>query len=1170
MKTIYKKQYHVLEDEFIKVPHDEYNNLIILKDLGAKERIISIINEIQSIFNINNLLSFNTTHGGYIPLKCHDRFNHTTIISDEMHYNNIQKNISEHCNQNNNISVKSYIDIEPLDNFIRCNYNNNLIIYSENENINNLNIYINLNPFILVEQNTSNELLKYSYNKYHLKNSNLVIYVPDNYLNLFNNEFKYYIEKDHTGKNILNYDNLINLCIMVKNAGPQFEDMLKKNMHLIDRWTILDTGSTDFTVDIIKRTLVGNKKGQLYQEPFINFKDSRNRLLELAGETCKYTLMLDDTYIIEGKLREFLNTVRGDQFSDSFTLYIKSDDVEYGSNRVLITDRKLKYIHKIHEVITPKNNINVVIPMSAAYILDGRFDYMEKRTMDRKKLDLKLLQEEIDEDPENPRSYYYMGQTYNLLEEYQLAFDYFLKRMNCKREGFIQEKIDAVFEAARIANFKINKPWHECEELYMKAYELDKSRPDSLYFLGIHYFLENDKKVAFDYFKKAFEIGYPIHCQYSLKPTLSYHFLPRYLTQLCYEFGDSQTGEKCALLFLQNNKPEAEYYNVILSWYQIFVNINKLHKNPNNTFNDISLRNKSNKPYLAFVADGGFSNWSGSSILKNGVGGSETYIIEMARYIQKHGYFQVIVFCRCDNSEVFEDVEYIHIDNYQDFISNKYVHSCIISRYSEYYPAAIEGNVDNIYLVAHDLTFTGNIIPLHRKLKKIFCLSEWHVSYLSNIFPDLKNYMVPFYYGIDFNKFLSNNVTLKQKNKFIYSSFPNRGLLELLQMWPKINNRYPNASLHIFCDLNNEWVNKVAGEKINQIKQLLISYNSLYNIYIHGWVSKQKLAEEWLTSEYWLYPCTFMETFCLTALEAAITKTLPITNNLAALENTVGNRGIIIEGDPSKEEWQNRTLLELFKIMDNPSKKEVLLNNNYNWALNLSWEKQASKLLNEHLLLNKIQYCGMFNWTNDLPTTQDRVLFVDFINQFNLMNQNNSNKQHKILEVGTYAGVSLLHIVALIPNSIGYGLDRWEDYYEESYYGENKKQVDVLSKMNKNNVRNIFEYNTKLFGFENRINALQGDSTQVLLDLIANKDTFDFIYVDGSHKCLDVYNDCVLSWKLLRKGGFMVIDDYHYNVKDTEKLPLEYPLHGVNHFLEKYYNEIKYFNKGYRIFIIKI
>ena len=128
-------------------------------------------------------------------------------------------------------------------------------------------------------------------------------------------------------------------------------------MHLIDRWKILDTGSTDNTVNIINKVLVGNKKGELYQEPFINFKASRNRLLDLAGEECKFTLMLDDTYIVESDLIGFLNEIRGDQVADSFTLYIKSDDVEYGSNRVLKTTGKLRYMYKIHEVVQDKNNI---------------------------------------------------------------------------------------------------------------------------------------------------------------------------------------------------------------------------------------------------------------------------------------------------------------------------------------------------------------------------------------------------------------------------------------------------------------------------------------------------------------------------------------------------------------------------------------------------------------------------------------------------------------------------------------------------------------------------------------------------------------------------------------------------------------------------------------------
>ena len=231
---------------------------------------------------------------------------------------------------------------------------------------------------------------------------------------------------------------------MVKNGGQQFADMLKENMQYIDTWTILDTGSTDNTIDIITQTLVPFKKGSLYQEPFINFRDSRNRLIELAGNACKYLIMLDDTYVLKGNLKTFLNEVRGDQFGNSFTVYIKSDDVEYGSNRILKSICNLRYKYKIHEVIQDNDNINVVVPINICTIHDGRFEYMEKRTMDRKTLDLQLLQEEIDEDPNNPRSYYYMGQTYNLLEKYDLAFNYFMQRADHPVTGFIQEKIDAI------------------------------------------------------------------------------------------------------------------------------------------------------------------------------------------------------------------------------------------------------------------------------------------------------------------------------------------------------------------------------------------------------------------------------------------------------------------------------------------------------------------------------------------------------------------------------------------------------------------------------------------------------------------------------------------------------------------------------------------------------
>ena len=38
--------------------------------------------------------------------------------------------------------------------------------------------------------------------------------------------------------------------------------------------------------------------------------------------------------------------------------------------------------------------------------------------------------------------------------------------------------------------------------------------------------------------KRAFEIGFPIHCQYSLKPTLSFHFLAKFLSKICSFLSD--------------------------------------------------------------------------------------------------------------------------------------------------------------------------------------------------------------------------------------------------------------------------------------------------------------------------------------------------------------------------------------------------------------------------------------------------------------------------------------------------------------------------------------------------------------------------------------------------------------------------------------------------------
>ncbi len=795
-------------------------------------------------------------------------------------------------------------------------------------NVDSVEIRKKMNIHILVSKEFSyyNSLFK---TKIPMYGTEYYLYLSSFAFDIFKKDFWYYFDNGQ-----FKYDNLICYCMIVKNAGEILEKVLIENMPIIDRWVILDTGSTDGTQDVIRRVLK-NKKGCLYEEPFINFRDSRNRCLDLAKNYCKYKIMLDDTYSVQGNLRHFLNITRGDQFSDSYSIMLKSEDTEYFSNRIIKSKSNLKYIHKVHEVITDENNNNVTVPPEYATVMDYRTDYMNERTNTRKLQDLETLVEEYYEDQSDPRNLYYIAQTYACLNDIENKAKYFEMRMNHPTEGFIQEKIDAIFELARTYNFELNKDWSIIEPLYLKAWELDKKRPDSLYFLGIHYFLEKDYPTAYRYLREGFEVGYPVHCQYSLKPTLSFCFLPRFLTETCYYLKDYQLGEKSALLYLQSskyNKPGSDAWDLVVNWYQIHQQYNFM-----GTVN--TEVEEPEQKIITFVTDGGWAPWRGSDILVKGMGGSETWIIEVSKYVKQLTNYRVIVFTNLSEPETFEGVEYLSIKEYPSFIANNIVEYSIISRYPQYVGISADSNCKNVGLIFHDLIINDTIIPTNPKIKDIFLLTDWHKNEFNEIFPCFGSITKTLAYGINEP---NEEEYIPIKNSFIYSSFPNRGLLVLLQMWPRIKEILPDATLSIFCDLENNYVNTVAPDQMNEIKRLIPLLEGVTN---YGWVSKESLSHSWKMSEYWLYPCIFQETFCLTAMEAAISKTFVISTNLAGLQTTVGDRGIVIDGDPKTIEWQDQCINKLVEIKDGLIDKQSYLERNYQFSKKHSWRTQSELFL---------------------------------------------------------------------------------------------------------------------------------------------------------------------------------------------------------------------------------
>jgi predicted O-methyltransferase YrrM/tetratricopeptide (TPR) repeat protein len=788
---------------------------------------------------------------------------------------------------------------------------------------------------------------------------------------------------------------------------------------------------------------------------------------------------------------------------------------------------------------------------------------MEKRTMDRKRYDLQLLHDMLKEDPTNPRHYYYLAQTYNLLEDYEQAAYWFKRRASTALKGHDQEAVDSWFELARTYNFKLNRPWEECKHAYEEAYKMDPSRPEALYFIGIHYYLEGDRATAFKYFKDAFALGYPIHAQFSLKPTLVFHFLPKFLAELAYQFEDWQQGMDACMRFLTNNKEDADQYEVMQNWYNIFEGLLQYAAS-----SMIPKPMTPPKPFLAFVADGGWGPWSGSDILTKGVGGSETYIIELARWIQAARDFQVVVFCRCHENENFEGVNYQPIENYPRFIANNVVHTAVISRYTQYIPMSIYGNVENVYLVLHDLFPAGTIIPLHPKLKKVLCLTKWHEQYFLERFPQFKGRTDAFYYGIDAARF---KPSLKVKNSFIYSSFPNRGLLPLLQMWPRIKQAIPDATLHVYSDIEGKWVNRVAKDQMDEIRRLLST--NLEGVTMHGWVSKGELAEAWSKADIWFYPCIFQETFCLTALEAAASKTLAIAPPLAALQETVGNRGILLPGNPMDAVWQTSALESILAVLRDPKRKADLLEQNYQWATSIPWSQRGKEFAAKYLLpalttkqapsslasapapTPTINTLGVENWTHDQPTGHKK--FVE--EALRVANPT------RILEIGAHAGVSLIDMLQRYPSATAIAIDTWDAYEEPDTmiapFAQNKET---------NRVEAAFYQNIKVAAMEHRIQARKGDSTKQLSELLTKGERFDFIYLDASHMCLDVYADMVLSWNLLTTGGVLAVNDVMYHADEVmEGNVLPYPLVAKQHFMKKYVKQYDVVSDSYRLFLKK-
>jgi glycosyltransferase involved in cell wall biosynthesis len=92
----------------------------------------------------------------------------------------------------------------------------------------------------------------------------------------------------------------VGLCMIVRNEEHVIERALRSALRYLDCWVIVDTGSTDRTMDIIRATTAElGSPGFLYQSAWENFGAARTQALQRAAAHMDFAWMLDADDSIE-------------------------------------------------------------------------------------------------------------------------------------------------------------------------------------------------------------------------------------------------------------------------------------------------------------------------------------------------------------------------------------------------------------------------------------------------------------------------------------------------------------------------------------------------------------------------------------------------------------------------------------------------------------------------------------------------------------------------------------------------------------------------------------------------------------------------------------------------------------------------------------------------------
>ncbi|MEK6790025.1 MAG: glycosyltransferase [Pseudomonadota bacterium] len=273
----------------------------------------------------------------------------------------------------------------------------------------------------------------------------------------------------------------IGLAMIVRNEAPVIARCLRSVAGLIDCWTIVDTGSSDGTQQIIREVMAElGIPGQLHERPWRDFGSNRSESLALARPLADYSFVIDAD-------EQLLTTHALPKVALTHPVYML--EVLHGNLRYfrqcLFSNRlPWRYVGVLHEHPDAGEPVRPILIDSLRVSTGSGREGARSRNPRKYHDDAELLLRALEQEPDNLRYHYYLGQSWRDAKEHQRAHDAYGHRASLG--GWAEEAWHARYQQANM-KVLLRHPPAEIAEAYLSVWELCPTRLEPLIWLAAYW-----------------------------------------------------------------------------------------------------------------------------------------------------------------------------------------------------------------------------------------------------------------------------------------------------------------------------------------------------------------------------------------------------------------------------------------------------------------------------------------------------------------------------------------------------------------------------------------------------------------------------------------------------------------------------------------------------------